>query len=67
MTKGVVVVSVADGSIAANQGFQPGDIVKTVNGVAIGSVSQLQGALAGSHWDMVIDRGGQRMTLSVGG
>jgi Do/DeqQ family serine protease len=67
MTKGVVVVSVADGSIAANQGFQPGDIVKTVNGVAIGSVGQLQGALAGSHWDMVIDRGGQRMTLSVGG
>ena len=67
MEKGVVVVSVADGSIAANQGFQPGDIVKSVNGVAIGSVGQLQGALgaAGAHWDMVIDRGGQRMTLSV--
>jgi Do/DeqQ family serine protease len=69
MEKGVVVVSVSDGSIAANQGFQPGDIVKSVNGTAIGSVGQLQGALgaANGHWDMVIDRGGQRMTLSVNG
>jgi Do/DeqQ family serine protease len=67
MEKGVVVVSVSDGSIAANQGFQPGDIIKSVNGTAIGSVGQLQGALGGAHWDMVIDRGGQRLTLSVSG
>ena len=67
MERGVVVVSVSDGSIAAGQGFQPGDIIKSVNGTAIGSVGQLQGALGGAHWDMVIDRGGQRMTLSVSG
>ena len=67
--KGVVVVEVSDGSIAAGQGFQPGDIVRSVNGTAIGSVGQLQGALAGAggHWDMVIDRGGQSMRLSVSG
>jgi Do/DeqQ family serine protease len=68
MARGVVVVSVSDGSIAANQGFQPGDIVKSVNGAAIAGVGQLQGALsAATHWDMVVDRAGQRLTLSVGG
>jgi Do/DeqQ family serine protease len=69
MAKGVVVLSVSDGSIADNQGFRPGDIIKSVNGTGIGSVGQLQSVLAnaGGHWDMVIDRGGQRMTLSVDG
>jgi len=68
MAKGVVVVSAGSG-IAANQGFQPGDIIRGVNGAAIGSVDELQKALgaAQGHWDMVIDRGGQRMTLSVDG
>jgi serine protease Do len=69
MARGVVVLSVSDGSIADNQGFRPGDVIKSVNGAAIGSVGQLQSVLAnaGGHWDMVIDRGGQRMTLSVDG
>jgi Do/DeqQ family serine protease len=69
MAKGVVVLSVSDGSIADNQGFRPGDVIKSVNGAAIGSVGQLQSVLAnaGGHWDMVIDRGGQRMTLNVDG
>jgi serine protease Do len=67
MSHGVVVVSVADGSIAAGQGFQPGDIVKSVNGAAVGNVGQLEHALAGARsWDMVVDRGGQRLTLRVG-
>ena len=66
-TRGVVVVSVADSSIAANQGFREGDIVESVNGAEIASVNQLQGALAnaGGHWDMIVDRGGQKLTLSV--
>jgi Do/DeqQ family serine protease len=69
MAKGVVIAAVADGTISANQGFRPGDVVKSVNGVAIGNVSELQSALAGAggHWDMVIDRGGQKLTLSVSG
>jgi serine protease Do len=69
MARGVVVLSVSDGSIADNQGFRPGDVVKSVNGTAIGSVGQLQSVLAnaGGHWDMVIDRSGQRLTLSVDG
>jgi Do/DeqQ family serine protease len=68
MDKGVVVASPGN-SIAAGQGFQPGDVIVSVNGAAIHDVGELQRALgnAGGHWDMIVDRGGQRMTLSVDG
>ncbi|HEX3674819.1 MAG TPA: DegQ family serine endoprotease [Rhizomicrobium sp.] len=65
MARGVVVVSVADNSLAAEQGFQPGDIVRAVNGANVGSVGQLQSALAAKSWDMVVERGGQRLSLRV--
>ena len=67
MEKGVVVASVAEGTISANQGFQPGDIIRSVNGAPVGSVGQLQAALsgAGGHWDMIVQRGEQKLTLSV--
>jgi serine protease Do len=69
MAKGVVIRAVSDNSLAAGYGFQPGDIVRAVNGQVITSTGQLQHVLnaGGSHWDMVIDRGGQRMNLSVDG
>ncbi len=68
MAQGVVIVS-AGNSIAANQGFQPGDIVKSVNGVDVTGTRQLRQLLdsAGGHWSLVVDRGGQRMTLTVDG
>jgi serine protease Do len=66
--KGVAVVSVAPGSIAGNYGFRPGDIVRSVNGRAIHRTGDLQAALAGAgHWSMIIERGNQRLTLSVAG
>ena len=67
--KGVVVVSTSANSLAGNYGFQAGDIVRTVNGVEIHSVGELIHALnaAGGHWDLVVDRGGQRLTLNVDG
>jgi Do/DeqQ family serine protease len=66
MARGVVVVSVAGDSIAAQQGFQPGDIVRSVNGTAIGNVGELQSALGATQsWDMVVERGGQKLTLRV--
>jgi Do/DeqQ family serine protease len=64
------VAIVAPGrSIAANQGFQPGDIIRSVNGAPIRNVGDLNRVLtqANGHWDMIIDRNGQRMTLSVDG
>jgi Do/DeqQ family serine protease len=68
MSKGVVVVSPGN-SFAANQGFQPGDIVKSVNGVAVTGTRQLEDLLnqAGGSWSLVIDRGGQHLTLTVQG
>ncbi len=67
MAKGVVIVSTAAGSLAGNYGFQAGDILRSVNGVEIHSVGDLTHALsaAGGHWELVVDRGGQRLTLNV--
>jgi serine protease Do len=68
MAKGVVIVSVAAGTPSGGYGFQPGDIVRGVNGQAISGTDDLQRALNGTnHWDLVVDRGGQRLTLSVDG
>ena len=68
MARGVVVLSPGD-SIAAQQGFQSGDIVRAINGSEIHSVAELNRALAnaGGQWDMIIDRGGQQIRVSLGG
>jgi serine protease Do len=68
-TKGVVIVSTTDNTYASGYGLQPGDIVRSVNGVDIRSVAELKHALdsANGHWDMVIERGNQRLSLSVSG
>jgi serine protease Do len=68
MAHGVVVVDAAGGSIAANYGFQTGDIVRAVNGATIGNVGALTHALGrAQQWNMVIERGGRKLTLNVGG
>ena len=68
MTRGVVVLSAGD-SIAAQQGFQSGDIVRAINGQEIHSVGELNRALAsaGGQWDMIIDRGGQQIHVTLAG
>jgi serine protease Do len=68
MSKGAAIVSTENGTIAANYGFQPGDIIRSVNGQRIASVAELVRALnASSRWDLVIERGGRQLTLSVQG
>ena len=68
---GVVIVSTSDNTPSASYGFQPGDIVRSINGTAIHSVSDLQRALESAsgygRWDMVIARGKQQLSLSVSG
>ncbi|HEY7977058.1 MAG TPA: DegQ family serine endoprotease [Rhizomicrobium sp.] len=66
---GVVIVSVTPGTPAAGYGFQPGDIVRGLNGKEIHTVAELTAALTASqgHWTLVVDRGGSRMSLSVNG
>ena len=62
MAHGVAIVSVKDGTIAGNYGYQPGDIVRNVNGNAVNRVGDLVRTLNGAnHWDLVIERGGRRL------
>ena len=68
LSKGVVIVSTTPGTPSGNYGFQAGDIVRGVNGAEIGSVAALQKALGSANaWSLVVDRGGQRMSLNVQG
>ncbi|MBV9330663.1 MAG: Do family serine endopeptidase [Alphaproteobacteria bacterium] len=69
MSKGVVIVAVEANTPSGDYGFQPGDIVRSVNGVPILRVSDLERALTGAngHWDLIVDRGGRQMSLSVNG
>jgi Do/DeqQ family serine protease len=68
MSKGVAIMSVNSSGIAANYGFQPGDIVRNINGATINRVGELVRMLSGTnHWDMVVERDGRRLTLSVDG
>jgi serine protease Do len=65
LSKGVAVVEVGN-SIASNYGFQPGDIIESINGVHVNNVSGLLRALDGTNrWQLVIMRNGQRLTLSA--
>jgi len=68
LAKGVAIVSVNPNSYSGNYGFRPGDIVRNVNGVSINRVSDLNRAVNGvNHWDLVIERGNRKLTLSVDG
>ncbi len=68
LAKGVVISGISDNSFAQTQGFKPGDIVRSVNGAAINRVADLSRALSGvNHWDLVIERNGRRIPLSVDG
>jgi serine protease Do len=68
LAKGVVIVSVNPNSYSGNYGFRSGDIVRSVNGTAINRVADLNRAVNGvNHWDLVIERGNRRLTLSVDG
>jgi serine protease Do len=68
MAHGVAIVSINPNGYAANYGFQPGDILRSVNGVAVNKVGDLVRLLNGAnHWDLVIERSGRRLTLSVDG
>ncbi|HJT44397.1 MAG TPA: Do family serine endopeptidase [Rhizomicrobium sp.] len=68
MAKGVAIVAVSSTGIAANYGFRSGDVVRSINGVTINRVGELVRTLNGvNRWDMVIDRSGRRLSLSVQG
>lgn len=61
--KGVAVVDIERTSPAADFGFQPGDIVREVNGVTIDSAKKLEeAALQNTRWwRFTVERGGQTL------
>jgi serine protease Do len=67
--QGVVIVELLRGSPAHRGGVEPGDIVVSVDGQAIGTASQLRNALAaskvGSDLHLVVRREGERVELTV--
>jgi serine protease Do len=67
--RGVVIRDVSPNTFSGRYGFQPGDVIRSVNGQSATNVGQLRKLLdsAGGHWDLVIDRQGQRLTLTVDG
>jgi S1-C subfamily serine protease len=67
--RGVVIVSTTANTPSGTYGFQAGDIVRSLNGAEIHSVGELAHALAAAngHWGLVVERGGQRLTLNVDG
>jgi serine protease Do len=68
MARGVVILSAGNTGFAGRYGFQPGDIIRSINGASINRVGELVRILNGANsWDMVIERGGRRLTLSVDG
>jgi S1-C subfamily serine protease len=68
-TDGVVMTEIADGSTAANVGFQKGDIIQAVNNKRIAmtgdldKVSREQARL----WRITLLRGGQQINVTLGG
>jgi Do/DeqQ family serine protease len=68
-TDGVVVEDIADGSLAANYGFQKGDIIVAVNNQKIARTSDLEKATRETSrlWRLQIIRGGQQISATLGG
>jgi C-terminal processing protease CtpA/Prc len=69
----VLVHSVLARTIARNDGFQPGDIIREINGVSIRTAKDLENAIRRIEssgegiWRLAIDRNGERKELTLRG
>jgi Do/DeqQ family serine protease len=68
-TEGVVIVDVANGSIAQSLGFQRGDVVLVVNNNTIAHTRDLDRATREQSrlWRISVSRNGQQMSVVFGG
>jgi len=67
-TEGVVVVEVADGTLAQQFGFQRGDVLLGVNGAKIAKTPICKGRPGRRRvWRITIQRGGQQISAVFGG
>ena len=67
--EGVVVVEVADGSLAQNLGFQKGDVIAAVNNEKVTRTRDLDRVAReqSRRWAITLVRGGQTITVQLGG
>jgi Do/DeqQ family serine protease len=67
--EGVIVISLDDDAPAASVGFQKGDIIIAVNGQKISKTSDLERITreASRLWRITVVRGGQQMSVVLGG
>jgi Do/DeqQ family serine protease len=68
-TEGVVILQVANGSVAQSVSFQRGDIVVSVNNEKITKTRDLERITreASRVWRITINRGGQQISAVIGG
>ena len=68
-TEGVVVVEIADGTLAQSVGFQRGDVVLAVNNQKIAKTARPGTRRQGRRrvWRITILRGGQQISAVFGG
>jgi Do/DeqQ family serine protease len=68
-TQGVVVTALSDGGMAANLGFQKGDVIVSVNNQKIGKTADLERVTKESSrlWRITLLRGGQQISVTLGG
>ncbi|MGO4717267.1 DegQ family serine endoprotease [Bradyrhizobium sp. 2TAF24] len=67
--EGVIIISFSDDALAANVGFQKGDIITQVNGQKISRTADLERVTKeGSRlWRITLQRGGQQLSVVLGG
>jgi Do/DeqQ family serine protease len=68
-TEGVVIIEVANGSVAQSLGFQRGDVVLLVNSMTIAHTRDLDRATREQNrlWRISVSRNGQQMSVVFGG
>jgi Do/DeqQ family serine protease len=66
---GVTVVKVRPGTIAHRLQIQPGDMILRVQGKPVANVAELKAAVGQpqQQWSITIRRGGETMTVTIGG
>ena len=66
---GVIVLDVAQGSIAGRIGVQRGDRIVDLNGLVIETVEDLKGVVIepAAEWRLTLNRGGQILRTTIGG
>ena len=67
--EGVVVLDIADGSLAKNLGFQRGDVIASVNNEKIANTRDLDRIAKDTtrRWSITVVRGGQTLSMTLGG